>query len=264
MANALETRGWSVWWDRKIIAGQIFDQAIERELEMAKSVVVLWSKDSITSEWVKNEASHAAERGVLVPAIIDEIRPPLEFRRKQTADLVGWNGDPAHPGFVSLCDGVTANAVPQLSPHAPSALRHEVGRNSRWKWITAAVIIILVVGFAAYWRVMRSTGSPVVDKPAESNGLADSVVGTYYGNVISDSQGASQSDVTVTVVRLSNRKVRVTSDYSRLGSAEVDLTRAGDVVVSATNEIVLAIDLIKRPQTLNYNPGGAAFVGQRR
>lgn len=34
-------------WDRKIIIGQAFDQAIERELENAKSVIVLWSEHSI-------------------------------------------------------------------------------------------------------------------------------------------------------------------------------------------------------------------------
>jgi adenylate cyclase len=65
LASGLGACGWSVWWDRRIIAGQAFDQAIERELESAKSVVVLWSKNSIASEWVKNEAAVAAERGVL-------------------------------------------------------------------------------------------------------------------------------------------------------------------------------------------------------
>ena len=88
VASALETRGWSVWWDRKIVVGQPFDQVIEHELETAKCVVVLWSKDSILSEWVKNEAAVAAERGVLVPALIDNVKLPLEFRRKQTADLM--------------------------------------------------------------------------------------------------------------------------------------------------------------------------------
>src|SRR4029077_13640011 len=62
LAASLEACGWSVWWDRKIQPGQSFDQAIERELEFARSVIVLWSKDSISSEWVKNEAALAAER----------------------------------------------------------------------------------------------------------------------------------------------------------------------------------------------------------
>jgi hypothetical protein len=102
LAASLEARGWSVCWNRKIRAGQSFDQAIERQLEIARSVIVLWSKDSISSEWVKNEAALAAERDVLVPALIDSVRPPLEFRRRQAADLIGWDGDPAHPGFQAL------------------------------------------------------------------------------------------------------------------------------------------------------------------
>src|SRR5579864_8974197 len=93
LATALQAAGWSVWWDRNIKVGQAFDQAIEHALDSAKSVVVLWSKNSISSEWVKNEAASAAEREVLVPALIDDVKPPLEFRRKQTANLIGWDHD---------------------------------------------------------------------------------------------------------------------------------------------------------------------------
>ena len=117
LASALEERGWSVWWDRKILAGQTFDQVIEHQLETAKCVVVLWSKESISSEWVKNEAAVAAERGVLVPALIDNVKIPLEFRRKQTADLVSWDGTPSHDGFQALCDGVATKTNTSVAQH---------------------------------------------------------------------------------------------------------------------------------------------------
>ncbi len=50
LAEALALEGWSVWWDHRIIVGEAFDQAIERELHAAKSVVVLWSDHSVVSE----------------------------------------------------------------------------------------------------------------------------------------------------------------------------------------------------------------------
>jgi hypothetical protein len=122
LAGLLGSRGWSVWWDRKIVAGHLFDQVIERELGAAKCVVVLWSTSSVNSEWVKNEAAFANEKGVLVPAQIDRVKLPFEFRRRQTADLAGWDGDASHEGLRSLLDGISAlaGAAPgEPAGHAP-------------------------------------------------------------------------------------------------------------------------------------------------
>jgi hypothetical protein len=135
-----------VWWDRRIIAGQTFDQVIEHELETAKCVVVLWSKDSIVSEWVRNEAAAAAERGVLVPALIDNVKPPLEFRRKQTADLVGWDGTPSDGGFQALCDGVATKANITRAAQRQSITQPRRGFRWQRRWILGATIVIAIAG----------------------------------------------------------------------------------------------------------------------
>ena len=58
-ANALASRGWSVWWDRSIPTGESFDLVIKQALTSAKCVVVVWSERSVNSDWVKAEAEEA-------------------------------------------------------------------------------------------------------------------------------------------------------------------------------------------------------------
>ncbi len=93
LVEAFEHRGFSVWWDTRIDLGTSFDKEIEKELEQAQCVIVVWSKRSVESDWVREEASEGLERGVLVPVQLDDTRPPLGFRRSQTASLTGWPAD---------------------------------------------------------------------------------------------------------------------------------------------------------------------------
>ncbi len=92
LVEMLERSGFSVWWDRHIATGESFDRVIERELDAASCVVVVWSAASVESNWVRNEANEGLERKVLAPVLIDDVRPPLAFRSTQTANLVGWQG----------------------------------------------------------------------------------------------------------------------------------------------------------------------------
>lgn len=96
-ADALSVRKWKVWWDPEIPYGQSFDEVIERELAAACCVIVLWSKDSVSSRWVRTEADEGLNRGILVPILIEsDVSIPLAFRRLQAANLVGWTGDREH------------------------------------------------------------------------------------------------------------------------------------------------------------------------
>jgi hypothetical protein len=106
IAEVFEAKGWSVWWDRKILPGKTFAQVIETELNAAKCVVVLWSKESVKSEWVKNEADEGFRRHILVPVLIDNVKIPFEFRRIQAANLVDWQGTLPHRDFDLLIESV--------------------------------------------------------------------------------------------------------------------------------------------------------------
>ena len=85
LAKALEGQGWSVWWDRIIPPGKSFDQVIQEAITAAKCVVVLWSKESIKSDWVREEATIGKRRQILVPATMvtaqkdPSIMPPHRY-----------------------------------------------------------------------------------------------------------------------------------------------------------------------------------------
>jgi hypothetical protein len=90
LAEALIAQGHTVWWDRLIAGGALWSEAIERALADAWVVVVLWSEASTRSDFVRAEARHAADRGILVPARLETCEPPMPFGEYQTIDLTEW------------------------------------------------------------------------------------------------------------------------------------------------------------------------------
>src|SRR3954463_14351466 len=79
VATALAAEGFDVWWDPLIEGGAAFSKAISAALEASAAVIVFWSKSSIDSDWVLDEAMHGRDRKKLVPVTIDGVQSPLGF-----------------------------------------------------------------------------------------------------------------------------------------------------------------------------------------
>jgi TIR domain/MlaD protein len=105
-AELLERKGHSVFWDRQIVPGATWDEVIERELNQARCVLVLWSKRSVVSKWVKTEAGEATDRSALIPVLIETAELPLRFKSIQTVNLVGWEGNETDAELQSLLQAV--------------------------------------------------------------------------------------------------------------------------------------------------------------
>ena len=83
LAKDLIQQNISIWYDTSIIAGELFANVILANLNNAKAVVVIWSPNSIHSEWVRSEASRARRRNSIVPVQTDsvtedDIPPPFD------------------------------------------------------------------------------------------------------------------------------------------------------------------------------------------
>jgi DNA polymerase III delta prime subunit len=107
LANALENEGWSVWWDPKLRAGERFNDVIEKALNEAKCVIVLWSKRSVESVYVKDEATHALKRRKLVPVTIQQVELPFRFEELHTPNLCGWDGSKDFSEFRRLVEDIS-------------------------------------------------------------------------------------------------------------------------------------------------------------
>ncbi len=130
LAECIGRAGHKVWWDRDIEGGSRFTAEIDRELKNADAVVVIWTKSSIESPWVQDEAAEGRDNGRLVPVIFGTEKPPLGFRQFQSIDFGDWNGEGDPPSLEALVRAI-AQKGPEL-PAVPLAEKAPVkGRNRR-------------------------------------------------------------------------------------------------------------------------------------
>lgn len=97
------------------------------------------------------------------------------------------------------------------------------------------------------------TATAQSDAPKRKPDLGDVAQGTYVGDVISDSTGSSKSNVTLTVTRIGINRVRIWSDYARLPTVEVPLTRAMDKILHAGGTTTFLLDQAKSPTRLDVS-----------
>jgi TolB-like protein len=120
-AEGFERAGLNVWWDQTLRSGEAYDQVTEQALRGARAVVVLWSKRSVDSRWVRAEATLADRQHTLVPAMIEPCERPIMFELTQTADLCRWGGEPSDPAWNSFLADVHRFVVERRSSHAGGA-----------------------------------------------------------------------------------------------------------------------------------------------
>jgi TolB-like protein len=251
LARALEAAGLEVWWDTKIEGGAAFSQAIQVALESSDAVIVLWSRASIGSDWVLDEAATGRRLKKLVPVSLDGTEPPLGFRQYQVIKLASGHGNAESDQVAAIIRAVGAAAGHALHhlPHAASA-QTAPDRMSRRRLLVGATGAALAG--AAGWLTWRrgllgnnraASGNTVAVLPFAnlsgdpeqdyfSDGLAEEVRATLARNLnllvmaeASSAQFRDRKDDAVTIaaklgvaylldgtVRRSGELLRITAD----------------------------------------------------
>lgn len=123
-ADGFTVQGFKVWWDSALKSGEAYDEVTENALRAAKAVVVLWSKRSVQSRWVRAEATLADRNKTLAPAMIEPCERPIMFELTQTADLTHWQGDQndrVWQAFLADVRGFVSTQPPARKAPQPAA-----------------------------------------------------------------------------------------------------------------------------------------------
>ncbi len=116
---------------------------IRQELGTAKCAIVVWSEQSVESEWVQAEASEAKKQDKYLPIKINESEIPLGFSQRTFQSLVDWDAGVEHAGFVQLLKDIE-----RLVKSPPK--RIELGPKPWWKrvppiWLVSTPAILAAV-----------------------------------------------------------------------------------------------------------------------
>jgi YD repeat-containing protein len=182
IAAYLTSHGWTVWWDRHIPLGMAFDEVIDQALRDADCAVVLWTKASVASRWVRAEASVAARRDILIPVLAEDVEIPLEFRLLQALDLRGTtlrNDDSAldalQQSVARICDGKFAQPPTEDLKNVSKAVHAPRHRPSVEHLVLAALAVSIALGVLWYWDAYHRTIADYYAHVTTRWGLPDGV-----------------------------------------------------------------------------------------
>ena len=186
IVRALERKGYSLFWDRDIPVGKNWRKVIGNESKAARCVMVAWSKNSINSRFVTEEADFGSQHSSLVPLLLDPVEQPFGFGAIQAADFTGWDGSTESASFQKLYQDISANLgppkpvqtekteeTPELNPQSSTTLpdepapdKPETGTEKRTPgkrplpYLLLFFLIASIVGITIVYMVNRPAATP--------------------------------------------------------------------------------------------------------
>jgi uncharacterized protein len=79
LVKSLEGAGIFVWWDQHLVPGEEFREEIQAQLDGADKVLVIWTKNSVQSAFVRDEANRGLQQKKLITIRLADIQAPLGF-----------------------------------------------------------------------------------------------------------------------------------------------------------------------------------------
>ncbi|WP_380874919.1 hypothetical protein ACFB49_02190 [Sphingomonas sp. DBB INV C78] len=126
---------------------------------------------------------------------------------------------------------------------------------------TALIVLALLLGGPS--AVMIQTAAAAEAEVKRAPDLADQLTGTYEGDVISDARGSSRSGVTITVTRTGKNMIQVASDYARIPTVSIRLTKAMDSIIAADGPYVVVVNTAADAARMDLTIDDASWSGRK-
>lgn len=160
LASAIEALGHDVWWDTELVSGDAFRETIDRELNVADIVIVVWTRESVSSRWVIAEADHAERLDKLLPLRTRDVEPwqiPKPYGRLHTDYIDDFNA--IKRAINRRLDPARASSTGETASHAQSTTAlwraHDaitpVEQQATVLQIFTALILVISGVLAAVW-----------------------------------------------------------------------------------------------------------------
>ncbi len=231
LIRALSQSGLQVWWDGLIVAGTEFASTTEQALEAAGAVIVLWSRASASSHWVRDEATRGRDRGCLVPVSLDGTEPPIGFRQYLFISLASWRGKADASEVCALVHAVRAAQGQPPSVAPPVAAR----ATRRQLLLAGGSVAAVALGTGAWfgWRRLQGAARSVD---------ANSVAVLPFTNISGDQGEDYFSDGLSAEVRAAlahNPRLRV---MAQISSEAFRATKVSATAIAQTLRVAYLLD----------------------
>jgi hypothetical protein len=134
LARNLESEGFSVWWDTDLLPADNFRAEINYQLDVAKAVIIVWTPESKSSEWVCAEADRAHEQRKLVNTHSAGLTPrgiPMPFN--QTHSVPVENRDAIVAAVRKLCGRSAQKTERAAATHLSESVPTERAQEFIWR-----------------------------------------------------------------------------------------------------------------------------------
>lgn len=164
LASELEALGISVWWDTELVAGESYRHRIQKEIADASAAIVIWTPDSIASEFVISEAGRAHAQRKLIQVrtadvAVKDVPPPFDVNHVALID-----DRKAIMGALQRL-GVVEPAALTEAPAWQQPVQQPVRRGAGRIWLASAVAGLVVTAGAAGLIAVGSRTADVASPP---------------------------------------------------------------------------------------------------